>query len=94
VIANGASGALDIVIGAIANEHDNILIPTPGFSLYETLCGNRGIEGRFYRLDPSKDWETDIEHMTSLIDERTRAIIVNNPSNPCGSVYSKQHLKV
>ena len=43
-------------------------------------------------MQPEKEWEADIEHMKSLIDERTKCIVVNNPSNPCGSVYSKEHL--
>jgi tyrosine aminotransferase len=38
------------------------------------------------------NWEADMEEMESLIDERTVSIVVNNPSNPCGSVYSKEHL--
>ena len=43
-------------------------------------------------LQPEKEWEADLAHMESLIDEKTRFILVNNPSNPCGSVYSKEHL--
>ena len=35
----------------------------------------------------------DLEHMESLIDDSTVAIVINNPSNPCGSVYSKQHIQ-
>lgn len=42
---------------------------------------------------PERSWEVDIDHLESQIDEKTRAIVVNNPSNPCGSVYSKEHLE-
>ena len=44
-------------------------------------------------FQPEKEWEADLEHMESLIDDNTKCIVVNNPSNPCGSVYSKEHLK-
>jgi tyrosine aminotransferase len=44
-------------------------------------------------LQPEKSWEVDLDHMESLIDAKTRAIVVNNPSNPCGSVYTKEHLE-
>lgn len=43
-------------------------------------------------MDPSRDWEIDLKHMESLIDSRTRAILVNHPGNPCGNVFSKQHI--
>ena len=52
-----------------------------------------GIETREYNLLPNQDWEVDLLHMESLIDENTAAIIVNSPSNPCGSVFSVAHLK-
>jgi tyrosine aminotransferase len=52
-----------------------------------------GIETREYNLLPNQDWEVDLDHMESLIDENTAAIIVNSPSNPCGSVFSVAHLK-
>jgi tyrosine aminotransferase len=39
-----------------------------------------------------KDWEMNLAHMESLIDDRTKAIVMNNPSNPTGAVYSKEHL--
>lgn len=52
-----------------------------------------GIETREYNLLPENDWEVDLLHMESLIDENTAAIIVNSPSNPCGSVFTPAHLK-
>ena len=43
-------------------------------------------------LQPERSWEVDLEDLERQIDDNTAAIIVNNPSNPCGSVYSRQHL--
>jgi histidinol-phosphate/aromatic aminotransferase/cobyric acid decarboxylase-like protein len=44
-------------------------------------------------LQPEKCWEADLEEMASRIDERTKLIVVINPSNPCGSVYTKEQLE-
>jgi bifunctional pyridoxal-dependent enzyme with beta-cystathionase and maltose regulon repressor activities len=61
-------------------------------SIYGTLAEGFGIECRSYRLIPEKNWEIDLLSLESLIDDQTAAIIVTNPSNPCGSVFSKQHI--
>lgn len=45
-----------------------------------------------FELQPEFGWEVDLDHLESQIDESTAAIIINNPSNPCGSVFSKHHL--
>ena len=52
-----------------------------------------GIQTREYDLLPDQDWMVDLGHMESLIDHNTAAIIVNSPSNPCGSVFSPAHLR-
>lgn len=44
-------------------------------------------------LQPEKSWEVDLQHLESLIDERTSCLIVTNPSNPCGSVFTKEHIQ-
>ena len=44
-------------------------------------------------FQPERLWEVDLDHMESLIDDNTAAIIVNNPSNPCGSVYTRDHIR-
>lgn len=93
IMASGGSGALEMIVNVLAESGDNMLIPSPGFSLYQTLLNHRGAESRYYKLQPEKNWEVDLEHMESLINSRTVAILINNPSNPCGSVYSKEHLE-
>ncbi|XP_058956402.2 tyrosine aminotransferase [Pocillopora verrucosa] len=93
VLACGCSGALELALDVLLNPGDNVLLPKPGFSIYQTLSISRGHEVRHYNLLPERSWEIDLDHLESLIDDRTRAILVNNPSNPCGSVYSKEHLE-
>ncbi|CEP19568.1 hypothetical protein [Parasitella parasitica] len=93
ILANGCSGALEMCINVLCNEGQNILLPRPGFSLYASVAATRFVESRYYDLVPENNWEADLVHMESLIDEKTSAILVNNPSNPCGSVYSRQHLE-
>ncbi|KAL4114962.1 hypothetical protein PRIC2_013858 [Phytophthora ramorum] len=93
IITSGCSGALDIAFRGLLNPGENILLPRPGFPFYQALCDLNQIECKFYKLKPEGNWEADLEHMQTLVDENTRAILVNNPSNPCGSVYSKPHLE-
>lgn len=93
VISNGCSGALEMAFSVLANEGQNILLPAPGFSIYQTICQYKGIEPKFYNLLPERNWEVDTKQLESLIDSNTAAIVINNPSNPCGSVYSEEHLR-
>ncbi|XP_070575350.1 tyrosine aminotransferase-like [Ptychodera flava] len=93
ILTSGCSGAIELVISVLANPGQNCLIPRPGFSIYETIALSLGVGVRRYNLLPDKDWEADVSHMESLIDDNTAFIIVNDPSNPCGSVYSKEHLQ-
>lgn len=51
------------------------------------------IDVRYYDLLPEKQWQADLDQLESLIDENTAALLINNPSNPCGSVFSKNHLE-
>ncbi|KAK7114648.1 tyrosine aminotransferase-like [Littorina saxatilis] len=93
VLCSGCSGALDLCITVLANPGQNILMPRPGFSIYKTLAESLGVIVKTYDLLPEKSWEIDLDNLTELIDDHTAGIVVNNPSNPCGSVYSEEHLK-
>ncbi|XP_010778655.1 tyrosine aminotransferase, partial [Notothenia coriiceps] len=93
ILTSGCSQAIDLAISVLCNPGENILVPCPGFSLYKTLAVSMGIDVKLYNLLPEKSWEVDLLQMESLIDERTSCMIVTNPSNPCGSVFSKEHLQ-
>lgn len=92
VIASGCSHALQIALHSLCDAGDNVLLPRPGFSVYQTICEHAGIAVKYYDLDPTLDWQVNLASLANAVDSRTRAILVNNPSNPCGSVYSRQHL--
>ncbi|KAM6430039.1 tyrosine aminotransferase isoform 2-T2 [Liasis olivaceus] len=93
ILTSGCSQAIELALAVLANPGQNILVPRPGFSLYKTLAHSMGIEVKFYNLLPEKSWEIDLKQMEALVDNRTACLIVNNPSNPCGSVFSRSHLQ-
>ncbi|XP_022688578.1 tyrosine aminotransferase-like isoform X1 [Varroa jacobsoni] len=93
ILTCGASHALEMCVMCFCNPGENVLVPRPGFSVYKTHANSVGIEAIFYDLDPAHSWQVDLRSLRGAINNRTRAILVNNPSNPCGSVYSKEHLK-
>ena len=92
IIASGCSGALEMCIASLIDAGKNIVTPAPGFSIYGTIASYHSGSAKTYKLLPERGWEVDIEDLDAQIDENTVAIVVNNPSNPCGSVYSEDHL--
>lgn len=93
ILTSGCSHALEMCIHVLASPGQNILIPRPGFSIYRTLAESVGIETKTYDLLPDLSWQIDLENLESQVDSQTAAIVINNPSNPCGSVFSARHLR-
>ncbi|KAK3245313.1 hypothetical protein CYMTET_45120 [Cymbomonas tetramitiformis] len=89
----GCSQGLEHAIGLLGTKGKNLLLPSPGFPLYETICEYYGIEPRFYQLRAEKDWSVDFDALRSLVDDHTVGILICNPSNPTGSNFSKQELE-
>ncbi|CAN1351486.1 Probable aminotransferase TAT2 [Linum perenne] len=89
----GCSHAIEITLTALTRPGSNILLPRPGYPYYEACAGHRNLEIRHYDLQPENGWEVDLDSVNSLADENTVAIVIVNPGNPCGNVYSHSHLK-
>ncbi|CAO2836166.1 unnamed protein product [Amaranthus hypochondriacus] len=92
-VTSGCTNAIDIALSILARPGANILVPTPGFPIYELCASFRQLEVRHFNLLPNRAWEVDLDAVESLADENTVAIVIINPGNPCGNVYSYQHLQ-
>jgi tyrosine aminotransferase len=92
VIDIGGVGAIHTMLQVFLNPGDNILIPSPGFALFQTIAWNLNAEALFYDLNPRAGWEVDFASLDSKVNERSKLLVIVNPSNPCGSVFSKEHL--
>lgn len=85
---NGASELIQLSLHALLNNGDEILIPSPDYPLW-TACANlAGGKAVHYICDEESDWFPDLEDMESKITDRTKAIVIINPNNPTGAVYS------
>lgn len=92
-ITAGCTQAIEVAISILAKPNANILVPKPGFPIYELCAAFRNVEIRHFDLLPDKGWEVDLDAVNALADENTVAIVIINPGNPCGNVYSYRHLK-
>jgi len=92
-LGNGVSELIVMSMQALLNAKDEVLIPAPDYPLWTaavTLSGGKAIH---YRCDEEQDWQPDIEDIRSKITKNTKAIVVINPNNPTGAVYSDAVLK-
>ncbi|KAI4333934.1 hypothetical protein L6164_018683 [Bauhinia variegata] len=92
-LTTGCNHAIDYILTVLARPNANILIPRPGFPSYESQAAFTGLEARHFDLLPEKSWEVDLQSVEALADENTVAIVIINPGNPCGNVYTYHHLK-
>jgi alanine-synthesizing transaminase len=89
-IGNGVSELITMTTQALLNDGDEVLIPAPDYPLWTaatTLSGGKPVH---YLCDEEDDWAPSIEDIESKITERTKAIVIINPNNPTGAVYSRE----
>lgn len=89
----GCTQAIEVIISVLACPGANILLPRPGFPFYEARASFSNLEVRHSALLPDKGWEVDLAEVEKLADEDTVAVVIIDPGNPCGNVFSYDHLK-
>ena len=91
-LGNGVSELIVMALQALLDTDDEVLVPSPDYPLWTgaiNLCGGRAVH---YRCDEQADWQPDLEHLASRISARTRALVIINPNNPTGALYSRETL--
>jgi alanine-synthesizing transaminase len=91
-LGNGVSELIVMALQGLLDTGDEVLIPSPDYPLWTGavgLCGGRAVH---YRCDEQEGWAPDLGHVAEQITPRTRALVIINPNNPTGAVYSKDTL--
>ena len=89
----GVSEALDVCLTALVNPGENVLTPSPEYPLYSAVLAKVGAQSNPYLLDEQNEWQPDVLDISRKINDKTRAIVVGNPNNPTGGVYSRGTLE-
>lgn len=90
---NGVSEMIQMSMQGLLDNGDEILVPMPDYPLWTasiTLAGGKAVH---YRCDEGSDWFPDVADIRAKVTDRTKGIVVINPNNPTGAVYSRQVLE-
>jgi alanine-synthesizing transaminase len=93
LITAGASEGADLLLTALVNPGDEVLVPAPGYPIYPAIINKLGAIVRYYQLSHKTNWQPSVDEVEPLINERTRAIILINPSNPTGAITPDETTK-
>lgn len=90
---NGVSELINLSMSALLDNGDEVLVPAPDYPLWTacvTLAGGKAVH---YLCDEQAEWYPDLDDMKKKITERTKAVVIINPNNPTGAVYSREVLE-
>jgi alanine-synthesizing transaminase len=92
-VTQGVSEGVELCLTSLCNPGENVLTPAPEYPLYSAVLAKIDSPINAYYLDEDQDWEPNLEEMAEKITARTRGIVVINPNNPTGAVYSRSRLE-
>ena len=87
LITAGTSEAIELVLTAIVDAGGEVLVPMPTYPLYTAILAKIDARAKFYRTDPARGWQPDLDHLKSLITPATRVLVAIDPNNPTGATY-------
>ncbi len=92
-IGNGVSELIVMAMQVLLNPGDEVLVPSPDYPLWTAAITLSGGTAKHYLCDECNEWQPDVQNIESLITKNTKAIVIINPNNPTGAVYSKEVLE-
>lgn len=92
-IGNGVSEMISLVLQAFLDDGNEILVPAPDYPLWTAAVALSGGKPVHYRCDEENGWNPDLEDIESKITPNTHAIVIINPNNPTGAVYSAETVR-
>jgi alanine-synthesizing transaminase len=87
-LGNGVSELIQVALQAVLERGDEVLIPSPDYPLWTAATQVAGGRAVHYRCEETADWLPDLDDIRSKITDATKVIVVINPNNPTGAVYS------
>lgn len=90
---NGASELIQMSLNALLNDGDEVLVPSPDYPLWTACTNLAGGKAVHYVCDEESDWFPDLADIESKVTSRTKAIVIINPNNPTGALYSRELLE-
>ncbi len=92
-LGNGASELIVMATNALLDNGDELLMPSPDYPLWTAAVSLSGGTPVHYRCDESNGWMPDLDDLQAKITPRTKGIVIINPNNPTGALYSDELLK-
>jgi alanine-synthesizing transaminase len=92
-VTQGVSETVDLCLTALLNPGENVLTPCPDYPLYSAVLAKMEIPLNLYALNEDDAWQPDIEDIRKKITPLTRGIVLINPNNPTGALYSRRKLE-
>jgi len=92
VVVPGGKPIIFFTMLALVEEGDEVIYPNPGFPIYESMINFLGGKAVPIRLREERDFRFDVNELASLINDRTKLIIINSPQNPTGGVLTKKDI--
>ena len=89
-MSNGAAGGLNILLKVMLNRGDEVIVPSPFFWEFRNYINNHG--GTLKTVRSTDDFQLDIDRVADAITPKTRAVLINSPNNPTGTVYSERSI--